>query len=785
MANTKLSIEDVLSLVEPGVTVQIIHSNGRTDKGTVLEISASKLRVIEESSSTVIDYPEWLESLKTAQLNGQLVGVRVSDRDYFFQTSARQTQAEEGFYAWIRQYDVPTESVQEAFDLWIELTEVDPESQSIIIDFRRNLQVYQINRDLRESLELDESKFTTMILLDRFAQQYFDESTIRVSYIMNHYEDVSEFLGKAKRLFEILRSDVIMEYRKEFQERLTLALQHYGFIRDDVMKLAEDSYELCFLWRDALKAMDKLSVHQFLQGLPDTKPPVYFTKVHESWNVNSLLKSLCRTHRSGISLHLIREPNALFSYFAFGVRNGGTVSILTDKPSSAHPLQKYMSRRPGRDISERAFRFWFPYELLDMDFDYRGDAYLSHDAKYGLVPYQSVPRPLRSIADLDAREIVWIVFMFSLIEDKFFKRQYLTKELSYTGEMIKVGNALEDETKALAVTNYQTIDAPYMTSERASSVALKEDWGRTPVGHNEWVEERYEHLINDELLNLVDKPTQQQLFITQGNSLVEFPKTDRYSFESFEVSRKKKELGHLTSLERMDSTSFGTREEVLADQRWFARYNKAKLLNRELWNEFEATKDEVARWYENTVRNNLENLLDYVAHGELTVKTLRHPMSFTSGYDSDESNILLIQDKQGIGHTRVRWSQSHSSVLIDGGRDEHSSAGFYGRRCAINQTLATLRAIFHPTTPEALGLLCGCSVSELPDVLQHWTGDHPYYGNSILDRLDPLDWVIKNPWQEKMQFGVTIYLSKSGYNQARKERGLPPNRFWMTEEESE
>ena len=85
--------------------------------------------------------------------------------------------------------------------------------------------------------------------------------------------------------------------------------------------------------------------------------------------------------------------------------------------------------------------------------------------------------------------------------------------------------------------------------------------------------------------------------------------------------------------------------------------------------------------------------------------------------------------------------------------------------------------IFRPKTAEALAILCGCDVSALPDVLQHWTQADLYEGNPILDRIDPMGWVVENPWRN-LGLDVAIYLSKRAYNQLRKGLDLPPNRFW-------
>lgn len=51
--------------------------------------------------------------------------------------------------------------------------------------------------------------------------------------------------------------------------------------------------------------------------------------------------------------------------------------------------------------------------------------------------------------------------------------------------------------------------------------------------------------------------------------------------------------------------------------------------------------------------------------------------------------------------------------------------------------------------------------------------DEPYSGNCILSRVDPLDWVINNPWVEKEEFGEALYstLASQPTTRAEKKQG--------------
>jgi hypothetical protein len=86
-----------------------------------------------------------------------------------------------------------------------------------------------------------------------------------------------------------------------------------------------------------------------------------------------------------------------------------------------------------------------------------------------------------------------------------------------------------------------------------------------------------------------------------------------------------------------------------------------------------------------------------------------------------------------------------------------------------------------PDCPEALADICGLkSASELPWQMQHWMKAEPYTGNSILDRLDPEEWMLTNPWRS-LWLQVLLCSSRAALNERRKRLGLG-KRDWDTEE---
>ena len=74
---------------------------------------------------------------------------------------------------------------------------------------------------------------------------------------------------------------------------------------------------------------------------------------------------------------------------------------------------------------------------------------------------------------------------------------------------------------------------------------------------------------------------------------------------------------------------------------------------------------------------------------------------------------------------------------------------------------------FYPKTTNDFALLSVCKRAELPEVLRYWSARTQYSGNSILDRIDPMTWALKNPW-EKLGFNFMLALSKRGLKTLQK-----------------
>lgn len=651
--------------------------------------------------------------------------------------------------------------VKEALELWVSLTGIDPNSTKLRLG---DWEIQSLNNELRESLRLDTTNLSTLMLLDTFSKDYMKNRTFSVQEMLEDYDSVKDYLEKSKELQRILSDKELEEKKESFKKWLVEALEHYHIENSKVYTMATSYEELGFLRRDALRSIKNLEVHQFSQGSGSEESPKYVKQVHEFWNINSLIRTMSKEETlSGISLNLIRDPLGTSSYFAFGVKNGETLTILTDKPSYAHPLQKYMTRRPGRGLSERVSRNHFPYKLLDIEFDSRGDMYVKEGNSTEVAVYQSELRPLKDLKDLEPDEVIWIVMMFSLIKEKFWDKGFRTKELSYTGEMVANQGALTSTMKSLSIQNYQVLELNPIKNEEVSTEELKDNWSSTPTGKNKWMEDRYGDKVNETILNLIGH-NQQVPLLGESQTVHEISKQEFDERARFSTSD---DVSH-RELMKLDSSLFGTKEEIHKNQLWTARYNKALLLQQEANKEFKERKQEIRTFYAESIEKNKDNILKAIAKGEMIAPTYEHDWgTFGDNPNTKDKNILrlLKEDDRSFVST---WRCAKLSTPREDGH--------YG--CYVNGGKATIVAHFKPKTPKALAMLCGCEISELPDVLQFWNKAEIYSGNHLIGNIDPMEWVVKNPWEE-IKFDLEVFLSKSGYNQLQKQYGVPANKFWL------
>jgi hypothetical protein len=703
----------------------------------------------------------------------------------------------------------------EAIALWEDLTGVSPPDAKGFWSTGGGTNTWAI-RDtytaLKEALELDPSEVTATLLFKRFIDEYLRSASTSMMTMIEDPTAALKQLETAKRLLAIVDREEIVEAREAFIASLTRGLASYGADqRADVQTVLANSADLAILRRDALRSLEKLRVDQFLDGENEAQSyrPVYVNEVHLWWNVNSLLKAMTAMP-SGVSLNMIRDPNAYESYFAFAIRNGGNLFVLTDVPEHAHPLQSTMMRKPGRDLDRRIAKNWFPYDLLGMEVDEKGDSYKpTHSDETAIVAYQPDTFPMKKIAELPPHETIWTVMMLDLIVLKFWKRGFKAKQLSYTGEMIKVQDTLllAAAQASLPMVVDKPLEMPALTITDVTGANLDDaQIGRQYDSPNQWLEERYKHLITGESLNLLAGPGEVRKLLAEpsGETTIaqygakEKHDTDENGRHLFSDDQKKMSLRR-TELVTMSGTKFGTPAELEADRRFLARYNVARQVKLHAAREFAEREAEVKAWFKKRVIKNKATLIQYAINKSIWLEHGRFGnFAGLEGVGSRQRHVETSEPARGEGsfpgdklklvvHDFIQhydltlpsksmdWSDMYSRMSgLNMGGDYYDSRGSYrGASCAITEARASTATVFFPSTALEIAVLCGCTVEDLPDVLQTWAKMTPYRGNSILSRIDPMVWVVENPWH-RMDFRVRIPFSILGRRKAEKAGALLP-----------
>lgn len=682
--------------------------------------------------------------------------------------------------------------LRRALELWIEVTGVDPSKRSFKWG---ELDTLQMHNALKEALELDDTEITGNLLFDYLATEYFRERSFSVEDLLEKPEMVAQYLEKSRELLSYVRSPAMRAIEQGFSAQMSKAATQYGAQTDAVQHMLGEPHMLALLRRDAMRTLKHLQINQFLMGTPESEEirPVYGKFVYRWWNINSMLKAMT-TMPSGVTVNLICHPTDPYrSYFVFAIRNGGNLFVFTDKENTPHPMAEDMVRRPDKVLAERAARNWFPYELMGLAFDEEGKVYVATSKETGLVPYQSKAQPVKAIAELAAPNVLWLVMMLDLIVQKFWREGYKAPVLSYTGEMVQTTTPLLEAASAanLPVTGYQPLSLAPLTMQDVRSEAISaKHVGKLGHGENKWMEVRYGDQVSDQIINSVRTPNSLLSLDIKDGTHTLMPRTEGF-IASWERAKLAK---HRFDIDALDATSFGTREEIEADRRFIARSNFAQHIQKLAEQEFEARKSEITEWVRARVTANLPSLYPLMARTEIMVPAIDFKNVFSHGaytWRGETNNGFMRRFVKREGLTGEKeFRKKHLYVSFTNGNLPFTGKVYKNGcpSCFHTNAPSSFTVEFLPETTEDLAFLCGCSVSELPDVLQHWTMINRHVGNSILQRIDPLEWQCKNPWR-KLHFGLMFFFSIRAMKAIDKEYGgmpitLPQNRVTDTDETS-
>lgn len=665
--------------------------------------------------------------------------------------------------------------VNDGLQRWLDVTGVDLTTRNYNTG---NYQLRKYTEELSESRSMDPSGLTTFMMLRSLTEMYLKDITFTAYELILNPEAAEKKLASMRTLRDVLEDPQVLEMVKSFADQILAASIHYQKPIEQLPALEEmlqSKWSLAFLRRDALRSMERLEAHQFIQGNPEEASLKFNPEIFEFWNINSLLRAVRSQRTPGITLALIRDPEALFSFFVFAIRNGDTITVLTDRSKEVHPAYKRMSRRPDREYSERASRHWFPYELVGTEVN-EDQKRLFVKARTSLVPINVDAVVLKKIGELAPEEFVWITLMFDLIRDKYGKRNHKLPEVSYTGEMVVEPHALVGEHGSLVKEgHYKPLQLAPLTKAVVTHETTAAQWGRAPTGQNRWMVERYGDQVPDEAFNVVGEESKTKLLEAHKDL---YPIVKEWGTYGKDV---------VPQFEMLDPLNFGGAEKIKQDRVWAARVNQMTTIKRLAKTEFEATRGEIVKWVTDAMNKHQEFILTAAARGELKLpgfgirsygvekELWEHDANF-SMYNA----ISQVESPDGVAGAShdMRYINTKSGDVRFGEPDFSYKFSYCVDRIDVKATIFTS---IRPQCPQGLAILCGVEVKDLPEVLQHWYKAEPYVGNCILDRIDPEDWILKNYWRD-LSFRAWIAFSKHAFNARRKALGLP-RKVWPDKKE--
>jgi hypothetical protein len=644
-------------------------------------------------------------------------------------------------------------------------------------------------------LSLGDDELTAQMMLSRLLEEHVDNTSYTLAQILDPDEEVGTQLTLVKEIREVLARDDVMLRRIAFTESLEAAMAHYGAQdRDDVQELIEDDAELAILRQSVLTAMHEISMAQFLKGeAGEAVRPQYSTVIRRWWNLDHMLAASAGLPE-GVSLNLIKTPSEHDMFFCFVVRRGGNLYVLNDAPDYAHPLEGQMSRRADRRMADRIAKFWFPYDLADVQMSEDGrEAHVRHDRGQrarGLEVAGKIneySQVLGTIAELEPRELLWTVMMFDRIMDRFWSAAPLPAlEMSYTaGQLKPEGQLLLQAASAaglpvvvgeqahVAVPDLGVAEVRALHTHADAEAALGETGDYASL---RWLEDRYAEHIPEAAMNLVNSGVELVRLGADGQLEV----LDEPNHRQLDTDRFFGRDKSLVALNALETTRFGTAQQLRADRSFLARHNYARTIDALAKKEFDARKNEVEQWLAQAYAKRVEflkTLVPAAANNGLKIQDWvagegPEQFEFKGGHavDFDRSGRFGEQENdRGCSHV-LGWvaelkaaDTAFMPYLAQGSERPRS----FKPLCQVTGTAASYFFAVKPTNSVELAWLLGLPVSDLPDVLQHLSALAPACGNQILDRIDPMLWALSDPWH-KLKLGTRMGLSKRGLAQLTK-----------------
>lgn len=223
-----------------------------------------------------------------------------------------------------------TMNIQNKLDLWVKLTNVNPtkEQKSYTINMSGKLSDFDIKRmndKIKEALKYDATGVFADAYLSEYFEKFITDKSFSVKEILDNPE-IENFLADARLLQNVLAESDSANMIKSDAEK---AMNFYGMSAEelslsDIIKI-RTSAERCM--------NGKLRTLQFSSGTPSESGFKMSKDIYMYRDIDAMLYCAADNVLDGVSLGYIRDEESLTdSYFAFIIKNGRNLYLLTDKP---------------------------------------------------------------------------------------------------------------------------------------------------------------------------------------------------------------------------------------------------------------------------------------------------------------------------------------------------------------------------------------------------------------------------------------------------------------------
>lgn len=645
---------------------------------------------------------------------------------------------------------------KEMIALWVKITRVDPtednRSYTIYLDGRlSDYDVKRMNDRIKESLTYDDTGLFAECYLKVYFKKFLTNKNMSLLELITN-KDADGLISDIKTLYYALEEN---DAEKQVLDEARKAMKFYN------LPFELDLFSVIELRTSALNCINKkLRTMQFSSGTAGDDFKMTRNIIMYK-NLNALITCAAKGKINGVQLAYIRDKKRITdSYFAFVIKNGDNLYLLTDMPEYSHPLRSDMSRCPGRDMSNRIESNWFPYDTVaninvsDLWGSGRYGTSENSTRLSTVLNEESLYTVIGTLDSLSQEEAFWFIMMLSLIKDKFYDNPAPRLPMSYVGEMIntplieKSENALMIQ-DALPSLNLGVIDFENTKGMKYQTELLKF------YDDNSSLIKRYKDQVNADLLNVISN-TDKSIMIEDKYAIRDvFGKVQGYKYLSLDLNQA------------------GTKEELEYKQKWLLRYNYATEINRLIHEDYERNALSIREEIRNLISARIKDLILMQLQGKLVGHKLirsKEPMNFGQEYSEDKYDLGKFMT------TTYMWHKyDYHRVTYRFGHDEYSNLADV--KCALTGKQGSLILHIEIKNADDLALVCGVSKDKLPLQLQDYDIKDKYYGNPILDNIDPMVFHLKDEFNE-MRFDINIALSKTEYKNLCKEAGVPVNKFW-------